>query len=83
MPARTRKISLTDSWKAKIRASMLLNRLQDHAIGKVDMKSTQVKAADIVLRKMVPDLARTEMVGDGGGPLTVEIVRFGANPPTP
>ena len=77
MAARKRKVSLTDSWKAKIKASMLLNRLQDHALDKVDMSGTQIKAADIVLKKMVPDLAKHEHTGEDGGPLVVEIVRFG------
>jgi len=30
-----------------------------------------------VLEYHIPKLARTEMVGEGGGPLTIEIVRFG------
>ncbi|MDZ4346073.1 MAG: hypothetical protein U1E51_26980 [Candidatus Binatia bacterium] len=66
MAARKRKVSLTDSWKAKIRASMLMNRLQDHALGKLEMKNTQIKAADIVLRKMVPDLSTTQGPGRDG-----------------
>lgn len=76
MAARKNKTSLTDSWKAKIKASMLLIRLQDHAVGKIEMKNTQIKAADIVLRKMVPDLAKHEHTGEDGGPLIVEVVKF-------
>lgn len=57
--------------------SMILNRLQDHALDKADMSNTQIKAADILLRKVVPDLAKHEHTGEDGGPLTVEIVRFG------
>jgi hypothetical protein len=46
-----------DSTRAKIQASQLLNRLQDHAHGKVEMTSTQIKAAEICLRKSLPDLS--------------------------
>jgi hypothetical protein len=60
MAARKNKIRLTDSWKEKIRISMLLNRLQDHVLGDTQLKNTQIKAADILLRKVVPDLGRTE-----------------------
>lgn len=73
MPARIRKVSLTDSWKAKIRASMLINRLQNHALGKNDMSSTQIKAADIVLRKVAPDVSSVQHSGEGGGPVLQKI----------
>ena len=47
---------------------MLINRLQDHAFGEVDMSQTQLKAAEILLRKVAPDLARQEVTGEGGQP---------------
>ena len=40
----------------KIRASMLMNRLIDHALGKCTMTSSQVRAAQLLLRKTRPDL---------------------------
>lgn len=55
---------------------MLLNRLQDHAAGKVEMKNSQVKAAEILLRKVTPDLAATQLTGSEGGPMVLEVVRF-------
>lgn len=38
------------------RATQLENRLVDHGFGKVDLKATQVKAIEIVLKKLKPDL---------------------------
>jgi len=41
------------------------------------------KALDLIAKLAeyaAPKLARTEHVGEGGGPLVVEIVRFGKNP---
>lgn len=58
------------------RAKQLLNRLTKCAKGEVDMSTVQVKAATVVINKEIPDLARLEHTGSGGGPLTVEIVRF-------
>ena len=59
MAARTRKISLSDRWKSKIKVSMLMNRLVDHGDGKIELSQTQVRAIEIVLSKLVPTLAAT------------------------
>jgi hypothetical protein len=45
-----------------------MNRLLKHVEGEIELSNSQVKAADILLKKVVPDLARTENVGDEGGP---------------
>jgi hypothetical protein len=60
MASRRIKLWLTDEWKQKIQLSMLLNRLQDHASGKIEMSPTQVRAAEILLRKVAPDLSSTD-----------------------
>lgn len=53
-----------DDVKAKIQASQLINRLTEHAISKVPlMDSSQVKAAQILLAKVVPDLKSIEHTG--------------------
>lgn len=41
----------------KIRATQLVNRLENHAFGEVDLTPTQIKAIEILLRKCVPDLS--------------------------
>jgi len=43
---------------------MLMNRLRDHVVGKVELSQTQVRAAEILLRKALPDLAAIEHSGD-------------------
>ena len=79
MAARINKIKHAQKTKELIRASQLLNRLTKCAKGEVEMTSVQVKAATVVINKEIPDLARLEHTGDGGGPVVVEIVRFGSN----
>lgn len=69
MAARKNKTELTQAWKDKIQASVIALRLYDHVQGNNEMSSTQIKAAQILLAKMIPDLGRTEIAGDGGGPV--------------
>lgn len=57
--------------RAKIQASQLINRLQDHAHGKVEMSPTQVRAAEVCLKKALPDLASVAHTGPGGEPLVM------------
>lgn len=61
MAARIRRTELHEAWREKIQASMLINRLVNHALGEVEMTSTQVRAADILLKKVMPDLSSTEL----------------------
>lgn len=35
---------------------MLINRLQNHVAGKLEMSKTQIQAAGILLRKTLPDM---------------------------
>ncbi len=55
-----------------IRATQLMNRLSNHADGKVEMSTTQVRAAEIVLRKLKPDLQSVALKNDEeSGPLMI------------
>ena len=49
-----------------IRATQLMNRLQKHGFGEVDMSSSQVKALEIVLKKIRPDLSAVTMDATDG-----------------
>ena len=77
MAARIRKTTLSDSWKEKIQAGVIMSRLLGHVNGEIEMSQSQVNAAKILLSKTVPDLNRAEIVGEGGGAIVVEIVQFG------
>ena len=58
---------------------MLANRLVDHALGKNKMSATQVRAAEVMLRKTLPDLAAIQHSGELG----VRHCDVSANPLTP
>jgi hypothetical protein len=70
-----------DEMRSRIRATLILNKLENHALGTegAEMTSTQLKAAEVLLRKCMPDLSSMEMTGEGGGPiqqsLTVDFVK--------
>jgi hypothetical protein len=56
MPARVRKTH-QDDVREKIRTSQLVNRLENHALGKLELSATQIKAIEVLIRKTLPDLS--------------------------
>lgn len=52
--------------RQKIQTSQLINRLQDHALGRVEMTKTQVSATSILLKKTLPDLSESQNVNITG-----------------
>jgi hypothetical protein len=51
--------------REKIRASMLVNRSMNHVLGKCDMMPSQVRAARLVPRKILPDLKSIKVEYEG------------------
>lgn len=72
-----------DFVRAKIQASQLINVLQDHVLGKRELSQSQIKAADVLLRKSLPDLSQVAMTGEDGGPVQtiqrIELVPLDGN----
>jgi hypothetical protein len=58
MPARKNRGlgELDNHWKQKIQKSVLVTRLHDNALGKIEMSRGQIESAKILLRKVAPDL---------------------------
>ena len=67
-----RKIHTTkrdiDNWKEKIKTSQIINGFMKHFNGEQPLSSTQIKVGEILLRKVVPDLARQELTSSENGP---------------
>lgn len=55
---------MADHTRSQIQSDRILKRLRDHVDGKVHLEATQIKAAEILLRKSLPDLSSVEMVAD-------------------
>jgi len=78
MPARKTPF-LDQRVREKIQASMLIRALTDCVEGRNKMTSVQVRAAEVLLKKVVPDLAAVEYSGEttmkyqiSSEPMTVE-----------
>lgn len=74
MAARTLRPKHTDEIRNKIRASQLVNRLENHVFGEVEMNSTQVTAALGLLKKCVPDIQAIQHSGDADNPLMLAMI---------
>lgn len=71
MAPRSRKIKHDDETRARIQAAMIVNRLMDNIMGKVDLSPAQVSAAKTLLNKVLPDLSAVQHSGDPESPLEV------------
>lgn len=76
MAARKNKVTLSDTWRDRIKTGVIMERLESCANGSIEMTSAQLKAAQILLSKIVPDLSRTDVNSKHSGNLTIEIVKF-------
>ena len=61
------KGSMPKNWRERISAGVLAHRLMDHFEGTVELTSTQLKAADLLFKRIEPELTRTELTGKDGG----------------
>lgn len=66
MATRLRKAH-QDTVREKIRTSQLINRLQNHALGKIKLETTQIKSIEVLIRKTLPDLSSVQLSGDPDG----------------
>jgi len=73
MAATKRNAMLIAETRHRVQVSQLINRLQDHADGKCEMSPTQVRAAEILLKKALPDLAAVTHSGDPESPVHYRI----------
>lgn len=53
-----------EKWRERIKTSMLINRLEDHALGKIELTQTQVRSIEVLLKKLIPDLKSVEHKGE-------------------
>jgi len=61
----------SEETRAKIQAGNLINRLQRHADGEIDMTASQVRAAEILLDRSVAKLSQIQHTGHDGGPIEI------------
>jgi hypothetical protein len=70
-----------DTCRQAIQTTYLINRLHKHIEGEVELTMAQIRAAEILLKKSLPDLSAVELTGDEDNPVSVkgviELVRPG------
>jgi len=64
MPKKERKGTVGEMWRERIRAGKILAKLMKHVEGEVEMSATQIRAAEILLKKVLPDLSSIEHKGN-------------------
>lgn len=72
MAARRRRYN-TEEIRQVIKAKHNITRLQKHIDGKITLTMAQVRAIDILLRKIVPDLNQTAVTAEHTHKYVVEV----------
>jgi hypothetical protein len=67
--------------RQRIQTSVIVERLHQHMMGELEMTSTQLRAAELLLDRSVPKLAQVQHVGDEeGGPIALSLAVAYAEP---
>jgi len=74
MAARINKLNVEEKTKLLTQGTQLINRLNSHANGEIEMSQSQVNAAKIVIGKSIPDLKAIEHTGEDGGAIKFEVL---------
>lgn len=59
----------TEMVRQKIQAGVLIDRLQKHVAGEIEMTATQIAAANSLLDRSVAKLSQIQHVGDEENPI--------------
>lgn len=63
-----------DEVRAKIQAGNLINRLEKHINGEIELQNSQLKAIEILLDRSIPKLSAIELTGDPDRPVGIQEV---------
>ena len=69
---------LHQAWRDKIRASVLINHLRNHVLGRIELTPTQIRAAEILLSRVMPTLQATDITASDhdGNPLSIALIAY-------
>ena len=60
MAARNRP-GLSENTRQRIKTTMIVERLAKHIVGELELSSTQIRAAEILLNKTLPNLSAAQV----------------------
>jgi len=64
----TRQSEMT---KNHIQTTQLVKRLQEHALGELELGQSQIRAIEVLLKKTLPDIKSIELTGDPNNPIDI------------
>ena len=64
----------SDEVRQKIQASVIIERLNRHFHGELELTAQQLKSAEMLLDRSVPKLSQIQHTGEDGGPVQFESV---------
>lgn len=75
MGARKRPLTETklEEMRRRIKATLLMKKLEDHVLSGEEMTSSQIRAAETLLRKVIPDLSAVTLAGDADNPVNMSM----------
>ncbi len=77
MAARKVRKNLDSEWRERIQAGNLLNRLMKNAMSEEEiMTAGQIRSAEILLKKVIPDLSATDLYVKGRLRLDRKVTRL-------
>ena len=60
--------------RRKIQCSQLVNRLQKHVDGDIELSATQISAANSLLDRSLSKLSQVQLTGDEDKPIAFELI---------
>lgn len=75
MAARLNRLH-SDSVREKIKVSNIIDRLEKHVSGEIELTPAQVTSARVLLDKSLASLTATELSGPNGDALTIKLVQY-------
>jgi len=69
-----------DKVRKRIQVGMIVDRLHRHLEGTLELSPTQIKAAELLLRKTVPDLSAMQVTSESVHRFVMEIPSLQAKP---
>lgn len=75
MGARKRPLTETklEEMRRRIKATLLMKKLEDHVLSGEEMTNSQIRAAETLLRKVIPDLSAVTLAGDADNPVNMSM----------
>lgn len=73
MAQRINRVDITEKWRNNIDSAKILKKMTRFYDGDAEMTTNQIKVGEILLKKTMPDLTKSDVNNTGEQKLVVEI----------